>query len=135
MAKITKPSTKHKYTKVNAVRVETMIGMGASINYAAGELGVSTTTLRYYYAFAIEEGKAKADIQVVESLFKAATSEKVTSARVTACIYWTKARMGWKEADRVEVTGADGGPIETAQPQDQLADLIKVQAAANARRN
>jgi hypothetical protein len=32
---------------------------------------------------------------------------------MTAAIWWTKCRMGWKETIREEHTGPDGKPIET----------------------
>ena len=59
----------------------------------------------------------------VESLY-----QQALAGNVTAQIWWTKGRMGWKEKTVSEVTGKDGGPIEhaLAMPADERKAKIEV---------
>jgi hypothetical protein len=41
------------------------------------------------------------------------TGDPVLKSTVTAAIWWSKARMDWKDTSRTETTGSDGGPIQT----------------------
>jgi hypothetical protein len=49
----------------------------------------------------------KANAAVAQSLFNMATREKVPSA----AIWWTKARMGWREATDLNVGGQKDNPV------------------------
>lgn len=86
------------------------------------------------FSEALKRGKAIADQKVVESLYKRATGFTFTETKhvddgnsvriesvvkcvppdTTACIYWTKNRMGqeWRDKRVEEVSGPDGSPIE-----------------------
>jgi hypothetical protein len=59
---------------------------------------IDPTTLRGAFRAELDVGHVKANARIVETLFKEATG-----GNVTACIWWTKTRMGWKES--VEHTG------------------------------
>lgn len=62
-------------------------------NAKTGE-SIALNTLRKHFAKELETGAIKANIKVVGAMFKNAT-EKLN---VVSQIYWTKNRMGWKEA-------------------------------------
>jgi len=61
-------------------------------------LGISADTLTKYYPKELALGRIELDALVAGKLAKAATSPLMTGPSVTAAIYWTKARMGWREA-------------------------------------
>jgi hypothetical protein len=62
---------------------------------------VSEPTLRKNFKAELAVGAVKANAKVVQSLYQQAT----TKGNVTAAIWWTKCRMGWKETVRTEVAG------------------------------
>jgi DNA-binding XRE family transcriptional regulator len=84
-----------------------MLGFGLKQDDVAKVIGISDVTLRLHYANEIETAEPEANAQVAQSLFQMATKGK----NVTAAIWWTKTRMGWKEVTGHEITGADGAPL------------------------
>jgi hypothetical protein len=88
---------------------------------------ITAKTLRKYYREELDTGMVKADSQVAQSLFRKAVGAPAewktlpdgTSVKVreeikpdtVACIFWTKARMGWRDVTHHEHSGQNGGPI------------------------
>lgn len=89
-------------------QVETLSGIGLPMDQIAVLVrdGISVDTLRAHFDAELKSGKAKANSQVAQTLFK-----KATGGSETAMIWWTKSQLRWSE--RHEITGADGGPIKT----------------------
>jgi hypothetical protein len=75
---------------------------------------ISQDTLAAKFRRELDTGEVKANSKVAQSLFHQATIEK----NVTAMIFWLKTRARWRETDRLEVTGKDGGPVETKHVKD-----------------
>jgi len=95
----------------------------------AARFSITEKTLRKHFRSEIDNGLAEANAQVGATLFKMATSGKV----VAATIFWAKTRMGYREIDRHEITGADGGPVDVRNiPDDQLTRLLSVHGAGAA---
>jgi hypothetical protein len=86
-----------------------MTGLGLTQIEIANLVGISDRTLRTRYRTELNNGVAEANMRVAASLFALATKEK----NVAACIWWTKARMGWKEAQDLNV-GGNGQPVAVA---------------------
>lgn len=84
-----------------------MIGLGLTQLEVANLVGVSDRTLRTRYRRELDTGVSSANLRVAQSLFNMATKGQVPSA----AIWWTKARMGWKEATDLNVGGQGGGPL------------------------
>ncbi len=97
----------HEPTKENRLMVQVMIAGGIEHIHIAGVLRISRPTLRKHYKHELATGAAEANASIVASLFKAAKG-----GNVKAAIWWTQARMGWSETQKVETTGPDGRPIE-----------------------
>jgi hypothetical protein len=68
------------------------------------ERPVTQKTLKKHFAEELERGDAQANSEVAAALFRAATG-KTSGAQVTAAIFWTKTKMGWRETSRVEIEG------------------------------
>lgn len=102
----TKPS--HKPSAEDRKQVELLAGLGIPQEQICLLIqgGIDDKTLRKHYRQELQSGVAKANSQVSKSLF-----QKATSGDTTAQIWWTKARMGWKDLSRVEHTGAEGEPL------------------------
>jgi DNA-binding CsgD family transcriptional regulator len=90
--------------------VKLMVAAGIERLDIAACLGIDPKTLRKYFKSEMRTAAQRANAQVAGSLFNKATSADHPQA-VTAAIWWTKTRMGWKETVKNEHTGEDGEPI------------------------
>jgi hypothetical protein len=99
----------HKPTEDQRKKAENWAMVGVPHDHIVILLGLgSLHTLYRHYRAELDLGKAKANAAIGGTLFKQAMA-----GNVSAAIYWTKSQMGWREVQRVEHTGADGGPIRT----------------------
>src|SRR5882724_4979827 len=96
-------------TEKDRLTVKVMTAGGIDQATIATVIGISKPTLRKYFRQEIRISAPEANAAVVQSLFQMATKGK----NIAAAIWWTKARMGWGETNRVETTGPDGRPIES----------------------
>lgn len=92
--------------------VEMMTAGGITQEGIARAIGISVDTLVKYYREELDTALDKANAQVAGSLFKKAISDNHPGG-VTAAIFWMKTRGRWKEANALEVSGADGGPVRS----------------------
>ena len=94
--------------------VEGMVAAGLTRPVVAGLLGMSPTTLREHFPDQLKNGDAKAIYRVAMGLYRNATTPTPAypGGNVVAQIFWLKARAGWKETGRRELTGPDGQPIQ-----------------------
>lgn len=96
----------HKPTDQSRRQVETLSGYGVPQDQIAVLTGCDPKTLRKWYAEELERGNAKATAAVAQTLYQRATGTGKDA--LAAAIFWLKARAGWREVQRTEVTGADG---------------------------
>lgn len=120
---------KYVRNETTARTVLTMTGYGIDQEQIGRVLQIDPKTLRANYRRELDIGATEANARVVESLYRNATKNE----NVTAQIWWTKARMGWKDTSRIENTGADGQPfaIFVPTPIDSTDEWLK-QHAPNA---
>ncbi len=97
----------HERTEKNAAVVEAMSGYGMPHAQIALQIGVCEGTLRKHYADELARGVPKANSQIAQAMFKEAIK-----GNAALLIWWSKTRMGWKETTALEVTGANGGPLQ-----------------------
>lgn len=88
----------------------------------AAALGVSEKTLRKHYRDELDFAATEATANVGGALYRNAMS-----GNVAAQIFWMKTRAGWRETERLEVTGKDETPftgflIERAKPDTSDTD-------------
>jgi hypothetical protein len=77
---------------------------------------IDTKTLMKAFRSELDVGATKANAKVAESLFKQATS-----GNVTAQIWWTKCRMGWKEPpSAVELSGRVDSTLEVVNARERV---------------
>src|SRR5262245_19667875 len=93
-------------------------------------LPIDPKTLRLHFRVELDTGAVSANSKVVESLYTNATK----NGNVTAQIWWTKARMRWREG--IEHSGVDGEAIEVRDVtnRDRAKALLAVVAKAKAER-
>ena len=87
--------------------VETCKAAGLRHDQIAIILGKSRDALERNCRDELDSGAAKCNSRVVGKLF-----EKCMKGDTVALLFWCKTRLGWQEKQRVEHTGADGGPIQ-----------------------
>ena len=99
---------KHEPSDQSRKTVEAMSGYGIPHDDIARVVGIDPKTMRLHYREELDTGHTKANAKVAESLFLQATGAPAVTqggavvrseqARVpAAAIWWSKARMGWKE--------------------------------------
>lgn len=84
---------------------------------------ISEPTLLKNFKDELCTGKVKANVKVAQTLYK-----KAIGGDTTSMIFWLKSQAGWKDAQRVELTGAGGGPIEqktTVTNESQIKAAVK----------
>jgi hypothetical protein len=107
------PSRKqHEPSPRDRERVKLMTIAGICQDDVAKVIGISKPTLELHYREELDLAMIEANSRVAGNLFMMATGNRESKTTVTAAIWWTKARMGWKDTSRVESTGADGGPVQ-----------------------
>jgi len=94
------PTPLHKPTDQNRRTVEAMSAYGIPHEEIAEVIGISRKTLTKHYQRELNISLAKANAKIAESLYRQATG-----GNTTAAIWWSKARMGWKETQKQEVDG------------------------------
>ena len=116
-------------------------GMGLPQESIARILKIGLMTLRKHYKEELSTGSAECNMKVLETLYEVAT-DKEHRGCVSAAIFWTKVRSGWREVSRTEHTGADGQPIKaevsavnkldasqmTPDQREALREIIRQQA-------
>lgn len=115
----------HDATDANRKQVEALASYGVPQDHIARMLGIGEKTLRKHYTETLASAVVKANSLVAQSLFNRATKGDGPSS-TTAAIFWLKTRAGWRERDVHEITGANGGPIQTVD----LSTLSDAQLAA-----
>lgn len=86
----------------------------------ARALNCGEKTLAKYFKEELAFGKMKATAHVSGALYKNALE-----GNVQAQIFWLKAQAGWREADRLEITGANGKELLTDTEREQrLASIL-----------
>ncbi|WP_052688068.1 hypothetical protein [Xanthomonas sp. MUS 060] len=69
---------------------------------------ISEPTMLKNFAAELDTGKLQANVKVAQTLYK-----KAIGGDTTSIIFWLKSQAGWKDAQRVELTGVAGGPIQS----------------------
>ena len=93
--------------------VEALAAYGIAQEDISQHLGITTKTLERHFAIELRLGCPKFVAKAGNVIFQAINDPTVPwPDKLRAAIYVTKARGGWRDADRVEHTGRDGGPIE-----------------------
>jgi hypothetical protein len=107
----------HEPTDKTRAEVAALISYGVPVKQVASYIGIDDKTLSKYYREIMDEAMAKAHAKVGRFLFQGASGDLIKDGAshadcLRAAMFYAKTQMGFKETDRIEQTGADGGPIE-----------------------
>lgn len=134
----------HEPTVKTRSEVSALASFGVPQEDIAAYIGISHPTLRKHYQDELAFSAIKANATVGKFLFSLASGiamkDKQTPATWGDCsraaMFWAKTRMGWRETNRHEITGADGGAlkVETELSDDlrQALDAIAAKIASSA---
>lgn len=118
--------TPHTPTDETRHIVEVLVAGGTPNRTIAKALDIGMNTLRRHYGQELEHGLEQANAKVVRRLFRL-----IEQGSTPACIFWLKARAGWKEGQVLEVTSKPAEPAYdfSALSEGERADLrLKLEA-------
>lgn len=81
---------------------------------------IDAKTLRKHFREELDSAAIIANSRVAQNLFAIATGSG--KGAVTAAIFWLKTRAGWKETNKVEMSGPDGAPMQIEAVQFYLPE-------------
>lgn len=116
-----------KPTAAQRKAVAVWASIGTPHDAMAAQLGIARMTLDKHFALELARGKALTDQEIAKSLY-----QKAITGNVPCLIFWAKTRLGWRETNRTEVTGADGGPVATVQNLSDAELRAQLQAILDA---
>ena len=86
--------------------VELATALGGTQQQIASSLKITRPTLIKYFRKELDDGLFNANLSVGMNLYR-----KAMSGDNTCMLFWLKCRAGWRETDRLELTGSDGQPF------------------------
>ena len=123
----------HQPTEKTRAEIIALRSYGVPIKEVAAYIGIDDKTLYKYYREELENSAIKANANVGKFLYQAASGQALTTGAthsdcVRAAMFWAKTRMGWKETNVQEHTGANG-----TETQSQKVIIKVVDARKNAK--
>lgn len=116
-------TAKHEPTDETRQTVKDLACFGVPQDMIATYVEMDPKTLRLHYRRELDVGNIEATAMVAQTLFNMATVGRVPSA----AIFWMKARAGWSEKQRVELTTPDSD-AKTIDGDTSPADAAKIYA-------
>lgn len=108
-----KNGKKNGHKPVDASEVSRLASYGLTQEQIADFFGLSESKLRRQFMDdpvlydAYKKGRAEALSKVAQTVY-----EKAIGGNVACAFFYLKTQAGWRETERVEMTGKDGGPIQ-----------------------
>jgi len=124
----------HQPTDKTRAEIIALRSYGVPIKEVAAYIGIDDKTLYKYYKDELDNSAMKANANVGKFLYQAASGQALTTGAsysdcVRAAMFWAKTRMGWKETNVQEHTGANG----TDLPKNNEITITVVDARKNAK--
>lgn len=106
----------HEPTDKTRSEVSALASFGVPQEDIAAYIGISKPTLAKHYPDELSFSSIKANATVGKYLFSLASGQALKNGAThgdckAAAMFWAKTRMGWRETDRLEHSGPDGGAI------------------------
>ena len=105
--------------------VTMMSSTGVPHERQAKALGVNSKTLRKYFKEELQVGRDRAHAEIAGALYK-----RALDGNVPAQIFYLKTQAGWREAQRLELTGAEGySSFPVLRGTQRISNRCKMQEA------
>ena len=123
--------TPFKPTDEQREQVQAMVGFGVREsdicllikNHQTGK-PIDEKTLCKHFRREIDTGRTIANTNVAKSMYEMATKGDATSTKLGAAAFWLARRAGWKETNKVELTGEDGEAIKVDHARERIAGRV-----------
>ena len=120
----------HQPTEKTRAEIVALRSYGVPIKEVAAYIGIDDKTLYKYYKDELENSAIKANANVGKFLYQAASGQALATGAtysdcVRAAMFWAKTRMGWKETNVQEHTGANGTEIQNQKITIEVVDARK----------
>jgi hypothetical protein len=112
-------------TPHQAREVSVLTCMGLQPKDIALALNIELKLLKKYYTKELTVSHHLANVMVA----KVALEMAMSGRNPDMTKFWLKSRAQWKETAAIELTGKDGGPMETVTAKDRLKQALAAQAA------
>ena len=124
----------HQPTDKTRAEIVALRSYGVPIKEVAAYIGIDDKTLYKYYKDELENSAIKANANVGKFLYQAASGQALATGAtysdcVRAAMFWAKTRMGWKETNVQEHTGANGKPL-IPSAKEMTTDELKAELEA-----
>ena len=124
----------HKPTDKTRAEIVALRSYGVPIKEVAAYIGIDDKTLYKYYKDELDNSAIKANANVGKFLYQAASGQALATGAtysdcVRAAMFWAKTRMGWKETNVQEHTGANGKPL-IHSAKEMTTDELKAELEA-----
>ena len=124
----------HQPTEKTRAEIIALRSYGVPIKEVAAYIGIDDKTLYKYYREELDNSAIKANANVGKFLYQAASGQALTTGAtysdcVRAAMFWAKTRMGWKETNVQEHTGANGKPL-IPSAKEMTTDELKAELEA-----
>lgn len=102
-------------------QVEAMAGYGVPHEQIASLVGdgIHKETLYKYFRRELDQGKAKANAKIGQTLF-----QQAVNGNTAAAIWWSKSQMGWRETQQIDHT-TNGESINAMSPAQAAIERFK----------
>ena len=107
-------------SEFQAKQVAELLALGMDIEKISKVLMVKPALLQFYYANEFDTAEALVNAKVARVALDMALSGR--NPEMTQ--FWLRSRAGWMETKRLELTGADGGPVEITQAREGLMKTV-----------
>ena len=124
----------HQPTDKTRAEIVALRSYGVPIKEVAAYIGIDDKTLYKYYKDELDNSAIKANANVGKFLYQAASGQALATGAtysdcVRAAMFWAKTRMGWKETNVQEHTGANGKPL-IPSAKEMTTDELKAELEA-----
>ena len=124
----------HQPTEKTRAEIVALRSYGVPIKEVAAYIGIDDKTLYKYYKDELDNSAIKANANVGKFLYQAASGQALTTGAtysdcVRAAMFWAQTRMGWKETNVQEHTGANGKPL-IPSAKEMTTDELKAELEA-----
>lgn len=108
--------------EVQAKQVEQMTALGCSEFDIAATLRIEPRLLKKYYQYELETASTRINERVAKVALQSALGGNNDMVK-----FWLRTRAGWKETKEVQMTGANGGPIQFQEVKSKFLDAIEAE--------
>lgn len=105
-----------------AKQVEQMTALGLSVQDIASTLRIEPKLLEKYYKYELNTAAQRINQAVAKVALQSALGGNTDMVK-----FWLKSRAGWKETKEVQMTGANGGPIQFAEVKQNFLSAIEAE--------